>query len=106
MTYTSHPSQDMLNKTKNHQSLDWFKTLQQYYKRPEWELYDLKYDPEEVNNIVKKNSSRKAFEELKQRLYKWQTETGDPWICAPHAVLENKGLYKNNPQCLDLDNVW
>jgi N-sulfoglucosamine sulfohydrolase len=30
--------------------------LKKYYQRPEWELYDLKYDPEELNNIVLKPS--------------------------------------------------
>ncbi|KAJ8979325.1 hypothetical protein NQ317_006939 [Molorchus minor] len=103
--YLSPTFQDILNRTKSGQNLNWFKTLKEYYKRPEWELYDLKYDPEELNNIVKKNSSREIFEDLKKRLFRWQKDTNDPWICAPHAVFENKGNFKTNPQCLDLDNV-
>ncbi|KAJ8916108.1 hypothetical protein NQ315_004475 [Exocentrus adspersus] len=104
--YLSPTFQDILNRTKNNQNTFWFKTLKEYYKRPEWELFDLKHDPEELNNIVKKNSSREIFEELKVKLLKWQNDTNDPWICSPHAVFENKGLFKLNPQCLDLDNVW
>jgi len=50
--------QDILNKTRNHQSLPWYKTLKKYYQRPEWELYDLKYDPEELNNIASKVSAK------------------------------------------------
>ena len=30
----------------------------------------------------------------------------DPWICAPHAVLEDKGNFKYNPQCMPLYNKY
>lgn len=37
--------------------LRWYKTdLKNYYYRPEWEMFDLKYDPEELNNIAQKKS--------------------------------------------------
>lgn len=52
--------QDILNRTRNHQFLPWYKTLKKYYQRPEWELYDLKYDPEELNNIAAKPSTKVA----------------------------------------------
>lgn len=45
-----------MNRTRNKQPLPWYKTLENYYERPEWELYDLKYDPEEKNNIASKSS--------------------------------------------------
>lgn len=49
--------QDLLNRTRNNQTLRWYKNdLKSYYYRPEWELYDLKYDPEELKNIVDKKS--------------------------------------------------
>lgn len=47
-----------MNRTRNKQSLPWYKTLENYYDRPEWELYDLKYDPEEKNNIASKSSAK------------------------------------------------
>lgn len=47
---------------------------------------------------------QQVFKELKGRLEEWQKSTYDPWLCAPHAVFENKGNYKTNPQCLSLDN--
>lgn len=50
--------QDILNRTRDHQFVPWYKTLNKYYQRPEWELYDLKYDPEELNNIVSKPSAK------------------------------------------------
>ena len=34
----------------------WIKTLPEYYNRPEWELFDLKYDPLEQFNVVHKQS--------------------------------------------------
>lgn len=49
--------QDLLNRTRSKESLRWYKTdLKTYYYRSEWELYDLKYDPEELNNIATKKS--------------------------------------------------
>ena len=42
----------MLNRSRENQPLRWYKDLKSYYYRPEWELYDLKYDPEELTNIV------------------------------------------------------
>lgn len=66
----------------------------------------MKYDPEELNNIVKKNSSQAIFNELRNKIYQWQRQTNDPWICSPHAVFENVGKFKHDPQCLDLDNAW
>ena len=42
--------------------------------------------------------------ELQDALYAWQNSTGDPWICSPHAVLEDKGRFKNDARCLPLMN--
>lgn len=102
--YLSPTFQDMLNRTKAKQNLYWYKTLNEYYKRSEWELYDLKKDAEELNNLFGKTSYANITADLQKRLFEWQKSTNDPWICAPHAVLEDKGLYKNNPQCMDLLN--
>lgn len=93
-----------MNRTRSKQPLNWYKTLQQYYKRAEWELYDLRKDPEELNNIAGKISKEGILKDLQERLNDWQKITNDPWICAPHSVYENTGIYKNNPQCMSLDN--
>lgn len=61
-------------------------------------------DPLELNNIAGKSSMQQTLNMLKQRLEQWQKQTNDPWLCAPHAVFENKGNYKDNPQCLSVDN--
>ena len=48
--------QDILSRTKANQSLNWYKSLQEYYFRPEWELFDLKVDGEEKYNVAQKTS--------------------------------------------------
>ncbi|XP_044253701.1 N-sulphoglucosamine sulphohydrolase [Tribolium madens] len=103
--YLSPTFQGILNRTKAKENLYWFKTLKQYYNRPEWELYDLKHDPVEVNNLAGKNEYKNVMQELEKRLSEWQNATNDPWICSPHSVLENKGDYANNPQCMPLYNM-
>ncbi|XP_012534766.1 N-sulphoglucosamine sulphohydrolase isoform X1 [Monomorium pharaonis] len=102
--YVSPTFQDILNRTKNHQFLPWYKSLKKYYQRPEWELYDLKFDPEELNNIASKPSVKSIFVELKKRLLNWLETTKDPWLCAPDGVLENIGQ-NSNPQCMPLNNL-
>ncbi|KAK9729479.1 protein of unknown function (DUF4976) [Popillia japonica] len=102
--YISPSFQDILNRTRANQPLFWFKNLGMYYYRPEWELFDLKMDAIEVKNLADDPSYNTTLVELKMRLLEWQKLTKDPWICSPHAVYEDKGLYKDNPQCLGLDN--
>lgn len=98
--------QDILNRSRNNDPTFWFKNLGMYYNRDEWELFDLRMDPEEVNNLSKDPKHDMVLKELKQKLFEWQKVTNDPWICAPHAVLEDKGLYKDDPQCMSLDNQY
>ncbi|XP_076669975.1 N-sulfoglucosamine sulfohydrolase [Andrena cerasifolii] len=100
--YVSPTFQDLLNRTRNNQRLPWYKTLRSYYERPEWELYDLKYDPEERNNIAFKPSTKELFTDLRNRLFTWQQETNDPWLCAPSGILESIGA--TSPQCMPLEN--
>ncbi|XP_014234824.1 N-sulphoglucosamine sulphohydrolase [Trichogramma pretiosum] len=100
--FISDTFQDMLNRTRSQQPLVWYKNfLKNYYYRPEWELYDLKYNPEEQNNIALKKSMKSTFDELKNRLFEWQKKTKDPWICSPGGVLEPFNGDKNNLQCMD-----
>lgn len=94
--------QDILNRTMNKKPLPWYKTLERYYNRDEWELFDLKSDPEEMTNIASKPSMKEIRTKLAERLNEWLTITEDPWRCAPHAVLQDKGEFKDNPQCMTL----
>ncbi len=47
-------------------------------KRPAEELYDLKTDPDQVNNLAAKPESASAIDELSKKLDRWMKLTGDP----------------------------
>jgi len=51
-----------------------------FLNRPEFELYDIKKDPNELNNLANKKKYSKVLNELKDKLKKFQEETKDPWI--------------------------
>lgn len=101
--YLSPTFQDLLRRTRNNDSLPWYKTLKSYYKRNEWELFDLKKDPNEVINLFNKGGFEKVFKELKGKLFDWQNVTNDPWICSPNGVLEPFNGDKNNQHCMSTD---
>lgn len=50
--------------------------LERYENRPEFELYDLKKDPFELNNLYGKSHDKKA-DELKKALNGWMIDQGD-----------------------------
>ncbi|KAJ9590145.1 hypothetical protein L9F63_016730 [Diploptera punctata] len=102
--YISPSFQDIVNRTRAKQPLHWYKTLERYYYRDEWELYDLKHDADELNNVANNVNYKEVLMDLKKLLHDWQVATEDPWLCAPHGVLEATGRYKKHPQCLPLDN--
>ncbi|XP_041978598.1 N-sulphoglucosamine sulphohydrolase [Aricia agestis] len=84
--YVSPTFQDILNRTRAKQPLPWYKTLKEYYYRPQWELYDLRADPAETDNLHGKPGLEKLESGLRERLHRWQRSTRDPWLCAPGAV--------------------
>lgn len=84
------------------QPLPWYKTLKKYYNRDEWELYDLKMDIGELTNLANKQSMQQVRADLEERLRKWLVLTNDPFRCAPHAVLQDVGEFKDDPQCMTL----
>lgn len=98
--YVSPTFQDILNRTQGGEATHWFKTLQQYYYRERWELYDTRADPLEIRNLASESAYRDVLESLRQLLVKWQWETSDPWVCGPDYVLEDK----LEPHCRPLYN--
>ena len=56
------------------------KTVRNYIHRPAFELYDLKEDPHEGNNLADSSKHMKLLARLKKKLKAFQTQTNDPWV--------------------------
>ncbi|XP_071815063.1 N-sulphoglucosamine sulphohydrolase-like isoform X2 [Apostichopus japonicus] len=95
--YNNPTFRDIMNRTLSKQPTKWFKTLEQYYYRDEYELYDLDSDPLELTNLARNQSFNSVFEEMKKSLYLWRQDTNDYWICYPEGVRYLDG-------CADLHN--
>ena len=91
-------------RTRSGSPIPWHSTLQAYYFRQEWELFDRKADPNEYTNVAYKPRYQSVLVSLQDQLTGWQNLTGDPWLCSPHAVLENSGDFKREMKCMGLDN--
>jgi N-sulfoglucosamine sulfohydrolase len=55
------------------------RSLEAYRHRPEFELYDVESDPDELKNVVDEPGMAKVKSDLMERLKKWMKETKDPW---------------------------
>lgn len=55
------------------------RTVGQYIHRPEFELYDMRYDADEARNLAADPAHAKTLEEMKTRLREFQKKMGDPW---------------------------
>ena len=50
--YFSPSFRDIVNRSLAGEPLPWFKTLEEYYYRDQWELFDLEKDPQELRNLA------------------------------------------------------
>lgn len=87
--FTSPTFTEMMNRAAGGKPLQWFKSLKQYYYRSQWELYDIRVDPRELQNLVNSSDHQIIFNSLKANLLQWQNVTSDPWICLPWGALWN-----------------
>ena len=55
------------------------KTVEQYLRRPEFELYNIADDPNESTNLANEPGYLSILNELKKRLREKQIELNDPW---------------------------
>ena len=55
------------------------RTVRDYLQRPQYELYDLQQDPDEVVNLAYDPAFSDLTDFYRQRLYDFQLETGDIW---------------------------
>ena len=56
------------------------RTVQAYLQRPQFELYDLAADPDEVKNLAADAKHAEQLAEMKGKLKDFQQRTKDPWI--------------------------
>jgi len=56
------------------------RSVHDYIHRPEFELYDLRNDPDESHNLADNPAYSEVLAELKVSLKKFQERTADPWI--------------------------
>jgi N-sulfoglucosamine sulfohydrolase len=56
------------------------RTLKALTHRPQFELYDLAADPDEIHNLANDPQHQDKLGELKKKLRKFQKRTKDPWI--------------------------
>lgn len=54
--------------------------LATYEHRPEFELYDIAKDPEELKNLADDPEQTKTVDSLKKQLIDWMKLTKDPWL--------------------------
>lgn len=54
-----------------------YKLIHFYYNIDEWELYDLKNDPLEMNNLIQVEANSELIKELKKELYKLKGNYGN-----------------------------
>ena len=67
------------------------KTVRNYIHRPAFELYDLKEDPYEGNNLADSSKHMELLARLKKKLKAFQTQTNDPWaVSYTHLTLPTK----------------
>jgi len=56
------------------------KTVQQYIQRPEFELYDIRTDPHETNNLAESADFAELLASYQAKLREFQKSMQDPWI--------------------------
>jgi N-sulfoglucosamine sulfohydrolase len=56
------------------------RTVEAYLHRPKFELYDLKNDPHEIENLADDPKHKGTLKRLQKKLKAFQKRTNDPWI--------------------------
>jgi N-sulfoglucosamine sulfohydrolase len=56
------------------------RTIKALIHRPQFELYDLEEDPDELHNLADDDDYRPLVDSLGRMLKRFQLRTGDPWI--------------------------
>jgi len=74
-------------------SPDWSAQFDKFYgRRPMFELYDLRKDPDEMNNVAEDPAYAAIRKEMTERLFAILRETGDPRMTEDGKYFENPPL--------------
>ena len=76
-----------------------------YGKRPHEELYDLKADPDQINNVANEDDYQATRDSLAKRLMDELTRTGDPRVINDGEFFENPPLAGPPGTTRDEENV-
>lgn len=71
--------------------------------RPEEELYDLKNDPYQMENIAAHPEYQELKKQLKKKLSDWMEATGDLRVSDPHTAYWDQARYTPSYQMKDVD---
>ena len=70
------------------------KLVQKYHHRPEFELYDVKADPLEMQNLANEPQHSKTLKRLHTRLKEWMTAQGDEGAQTEKDALLRQNRYR------------
>jgi N-sulfoglucosamine sulfohydrolase len=56
------------------------RAVEDFVRRPRWELYDLEQDPHELVNLAADPARAEVLKGLQAELRRFQEETADPWL--------------------------
>jgi N-sulfoglucosamine sulfohydrolase len=74
--------QDLLDRTRRGVSTQWYRNFSDYLytPRPQFELFDLVNDPQEVSNVAGDAAYAAILAGLQADILAWQTLTNDDWL--------------------------
>ena len=56
------------------------RSVEAYLHRPQFELYDLQEDPDELINLIDNPEHAERIDIMKEKMKRYQRQTKDPWI--------------------------
>ncbi len=94
--YYEHPSEHVVQRHYGITTDD-YKLIHFYYEMDEWELYDLKKDPQEMNNVYETPGYEDIQNDLHQKLEQLRTKYGDNDSLNQKFIEEYNEKVKKNP---------
>ena len=85
--YYEYPAEHCAPKNRGIRTEEW--KLIHFWEQPEdWELYDLRNDPDEMNNLFRQREQQARVRELRSRMEALRRETGDIDLPGPSAGMQ------------------